>query len=153
MMRAERRGCHWLIGGQGEVTEVEAGSHCAPHQGICPPRAGRLPPARRHGMHRELRAIEGTQPVLLYQPPVCRGRPKVEWCALIEMPNLIGLNSVPAAHRPLRQEKVDRGKRGSLPPSIRRVDHAVRPVQLSVIAPFGVGDQPQGCNQRRSAVC
>jgi hypothetical protein len=70
-----------------------------------------------------------------------RGQPKIEWRTFIEMPDLVRLHSVPAAHGVARQEKVDRGecRTGSAP--ICRKDNHMGAVELAVISSFRMRQQ------------
>jgi hypothetical protein len=81
----------------------------------------------------------------------CR-HPEVEGRALIEVPDLIRLNSMPAAHGRIRQEEVDTRECRAEPAPIGRLDLGVGPIQLAVVATFRMGDQAKGCDQLLGAI-
>ena len=144
MARPEHRSRGRLITREREIAEIESWSNGAAHQGMRPGGAGRLPPTAGNSPCRTLGAIERAEPVLADLDTVRRCHPEVEWGALIEVPDLVRLHPMPAAHRRARQEKVD-GREGCAGPTpITRMHDGARPIQLAVVPAFRMGNQSEG---------
>jgi hypothetical protein len=152
MAGANHRVYRRLLTRKGKVAKVEPWSDRAAYQGVAARRTGCLPAAGRHRPDRSLFPFEGAQPIMIQLVTLWGRHPEIEWRAFIEVPDLVRLNTMPAAHAPVRQEEVDGRECRARAAPIVRMDGGIGAIYLAIIAAFGVRTEPECCNKDRCAI-
>jgi hypothetical protein len=149
---AEGSGHSRVIGGQRKITEVEPGPHRASDQSVTSRGTGSLPPAGGHVQDRSLRTGELAESLLSDCIHLGWRHPEVERRSLVEMPDLVGADPVPAADAACWQKEVNGCERGPGTPPVTWLDQERRAKYLAVVTPLRMGNQAEGGNKSRAAI-
>jgi hypothetical protein len=152
MAGANHRVNRRLLTRKSKVAKVKPWYDRADYQGVAARRTGCLPAAGRHRPGRSLFPFEGPQPIMIYLVTLRGRHPEIEWRAFIEVPDLVRLDTMPAAHAPLRQEEVDGRECRTRSASSIRMDGGIGAIYLGIIGAWGVRTEPECCDKDRCAI-
>jgi len=150
--RSDGSSPYMIVCEQTKIREVEPGPNCTADERVVTQRPRCLPnPGSDCANRRVCGAADWGQPVA--QDGLTRRAELQQFqrATLVEMPDLIRCDLMPATESPLREEEVDRRQRSTRTASIHRVDLNYGPEYLAIETALGMRLQTQRCYQLSSS--